>query len=655
MEGCMDKEASSTIVPLDLSCENLSEDSAKLDPDNSIQYLLVPMDNGGGEMIGYKRKDSSVLNNLVIKKAKVIRVGDQNITVEGLHEVEDTEVAPSSTSVNLSNTIPQFTQEENTFGKNKSFDPITQSWFTSKQSKDNLAEQGHNWKQGVWSLDEIEILKRNIEEYIEIENLSNPQEVIFRMNKDERKGFYRFIAKGLNRPLFAVYRKIIRMYDSKNHVGKYSLEDIEKLKDLHEQYGNDWASIGTEMGRSASSVKDKFRLLKPCSHQGKWSPEEEQLLAESVYELTGAVPGSSVTTGVSWNQVAKQVGTRSEKQCRTKWLNYLNWKKTGGTYWLKEDDDKLIEKLIATAQQVESAINWDDLAQGWRSVRSPQWLRAKWWALKRHVPNHNTLSFQEILARLKSGEVPYGTRPRGDPSVNVNHIDTLTGLSTQIKMSDLIGKSFTLQLPIQFTNQDTNSDPPTITTGDDDLTSPTYHTYEVIPSSMTLTSTNAFFIQSPSSHSSASLSDPSSTDHIIVPTMHNMSATSLSNDNVTVQINQAAHEDLIINTPTSNDEALHSDDIQQEPSVLVHDHPNTNVHMQQGTAGLVHDHSDNADDIVNGQVQLIGTDAVLSQEMSDPSSTLVIVNSGASDLCPSSGAMDETQLTSPVFTLADSF
>lgn len=40
------------------------------------------------------------------------------------------------------------------------------------------------------------------------------------MSKEERKDFYRSVASGLNRPLFAVYRRVLRMYDNRNHVGK---------------------------------------------------------------------------------------------------------------------------------------------------------------------------------------------------------------------------------------------------------------------------------------------------------------------------------------------------------------------------------------------------------------------------------------------------
>lgn len=94
-------------------------------------------------------------------------------------------------------------------------------------------------------------------------------------------------------------------------------------------------------GNAASASQ----FLTHCSWPtGKWSEEEERRLAEVVYEMAGVSPGSAVTAGVSWATVADQVRTRSEKQCRSKWLNYLNWKHSGGTEWMKEDDLNLIRR-----------------------------------------------------------------------------------------------------------------------------------------------------------------------------------------------------------------------------------------------------------------------------------------------------------------------
>nr|CAG31650.1 hypothetical protein RCJMB04_9c4 [Gallus gallus] len=225
---------------------------------------------------------------------------------------------------------------------NEEVSAVSQAWFTTKEDKDSLTNKGHKWKQGMWSKEEIDILMSNIERYLKARGIKDATEIIFEMSKDERKDFYRTIAWGLNRPLFAVYRRVLRMYDDRNHVGKYTPEEIERLKELRIKHGNDWATIGAALGRSASSVKDRCRLMKDTCNTGKWTEEEEKRLAEVVHELTSTEPGDIVTQGVSWAAVAERVGTRSEKQCRSKWLNYLNWKQSGGTEWTKEDEINLI-------------------------------------------------------------------------------------------------------------------------------------------------------------------------------------------------------------------------------------------------------------------------------------------------------------------------
>lgn len=71
--------------------------------------------------------------------------------------------------------------------------------------------------------------------------------------------------------------------------------------------------------------------------------------------MAGASPGSAVTVGVSWAMVANKVRTRSEKQCRSKWLNYLNWKHSGGTEWMKEDDLRLVQRSVSTETHFRKA------------------------------------------------------------------------------------------------------------------------------------------------------------------------------------------------------------------------------------------------------------------------------------------------------------
>uniref|UniRef100_A0A9L0SXX5 Cyclin-D-binding Myb-like transcription factor 1 n=1 Tax=Equus caballus TaxID=9796 RepID=A0A9L0SXX5_HORSE len=376
---------------------------------------------------------------------------------------------------------------------NEEVSAVSQAWFTTKEDKDSLTNKGHKWKQGMWSKEEIDILMNNIERYLKARGIKDATEIIFEMSKDERKDFYRTIAWGLNRPLFAVYRRVLRMYDDRNHVGKYTPEEIEKLKELRIKHGNDWATIGAALGRSASSVKDRCRLMKDTCNTGKWTEEEEKRLAEVVHELTSTEPGDIVTQGVSWAAVAERVGTRSEKQCRSKWLNYLNWKQSGGTEWTKEDEINLILRIAELDVADENDINWDLLAEGWSSVRSPQWLRSKWWTIKRQIANHKDVSFPVLIKGLKQLHENQKNNPTllenksgsGLPNSNSNssvqHVQIRVARledNTAISSSPMTA----LQIPVQITHV-SSTDSPAATVDSETITlnSGTLQTFEILP------------------------------------------------------------------------------------------------------------------------------------------------------------------------------
>uniref|UniRef100_A0A8C1UW51 Cyclin-D-binding Myb-like transcription factor 1 n=1 Tax=Cyprinus carpio TaxID=7962 RepID=A0A8C1UW51_CYPCA len=435
--------------------------------------------------------------------------------------------------------------------KGKDVSAVSQAWFTTKEDKDTLVNKGHKWKQGMWSKEEIDLLMSNIERYLKNRGIRDPAEIIFEMSKEERKDFYRSIACGLNRPLFAVYRRVLRMYDNRNHVGKYTDEEINKLKELREKHGNDWATIGAALGRSASSVKDRCRLMKDTCNTGKWTEEEERRLAEVVHELTGTEAGDVVTQGVSWASVAELVGTRSEKQCRSKWLNYLNWKQSGGTEWTKEDDINLVRRMAELDVEDENEINWDILAGGWSSVRSPQWLRSKWWTIKRQVTNHKELPFPVLLKGLQDVvEAP--------PSA-MNKVVVVGSRSACASPSSVTALQIPVQIPVQITHVSSSdgasgaSDSETIT-----LNSGALQTFELLPSfHLQPTGTpGTYFLQTGTNQSLpltlsanptvtlTAAASPSSPDQII---LHSLTT---DNENVTVQM---SHPGIIIQTVTSED------------------------------------------------------------------------------------------------------
>ncbi|XP_013393350.1 cyclin-D-binding Myb-like transcription factor 1 [Lingula anatina] len=416
---------------------------------------------------------------------------------------------------------------------------ITQSWFTNREEKTALHSKGVKWKQGQWSKEEVDLLQMNIVNYCKSHGIADPTEIIFEMSKDERKDFYRRIAVGLERPLFSVYRRVIRMYDQKNHMGKYTPEEIEKLRELKVKYGTDWARIGQALGRSAASVKDRCRLMKDTCNSGKWLNDEEKRLAEAVMNLTGGKQGDSVTSGLSWAAVADHVKTRSEKQCRTKWLNYLNWKNKGGTDWTRDDDIQLTLRIIESGVNDENEVDWEGLTRNWSSARSPQWLRGKWWQLKRHVPDYHALSLQEIAANLSE---MHSQNIRSKPQTNAVRFTSLP----RVSVVQQAGGTGVLHVPITVQSGQTVA---ALSTEETDGAS--FQAYELVQGLPT--SSGAFLITQPQTNPHISFATGGmATDHIIVHTLP-MSSTQLpdsmrSNENVTVQLNHLNQSQVIIQT-----------------------------------------------------------------------------------------------------------
>ncbi|XP_070280266.1 cyclin-D-binding Myb-like transcription factor 1 isoform X3 [Myotis yumanensis] len=555
--------------------------------------------------------------NLILHCPQNVSENDQSfeVTMTATTEVADDEIT-EGTVTQIQILQNEQLDEISPLG-NEEVSAVSQAWFTTKEDKDSLTNKGHKWKQGMWSKEEIDILMNNIERYLKARGIKDATEIIFEMSKDERKDFYRTIAWGLNRPLFAVYRRVLRMYDDRNHVGKYTPEEIEKLKELRIKHGNDWATIGAALGRSASSVKDRCRLMKDTCNTGKWTEEEEKRLAEVVHELTSTEPGDIVTQGVSWAAVAERVGTRSEKQCRSKWLNYLNWKQSGGTEWTKEDEINLILRIAELDVADENDINWDLLAEGWSSVRSPQWLRSKWWTIKRQIANHKDVSFPVLIKGLKQLHENQKNNPTllenksgsGVPNSNssssVQHVQIRVARledNTAISPSPMAA----LQIPVQITHV-SSTDSPAAPVDSETITlnSGTLQTFEILPSfHLQPTGTPGTYLLQTSSSQGLPLTltasptvtltaaAPASPEQIIV---HALSPEHLLNtsDNVTVQchtprviIQTVATEDItssISQAELTVDNDIHSSDFPEPPDALEGDTFPDEIHQPKVT------------------------------------------------------------------------
>jgi hypothetical protein len=113
----------------------------------------------------------------------------------------------------------------------------------------------------------------------------------------------------------------LRQLDPNNgNKGPWTPEEDALLTETIGKIGKDWATVATMIpGRRNEQCRDRWvRCLDTASMQvfekGAWTPEEDAKLTEAVQKF-----GTK-----HWAPVATLVCTRSNKQCRHRWMDYLD-------------------------------------------------------------------------------------------------------------------------------------------------------------------------------------------------------------------------------------------------------------------------------------------------------------------------------------------
>jgi 3-keto-L-gulonate-6-phosphate decarboxylase len=135
-------------------------------------------------------------------------------------------------------------------------------------------------------------------------------------------------------------------------------EEDTKLIEAVKKHGTAWVAVAALVpGRTNKQCRLRWtQTLDPAIGKiaGKWTPEEDTKLAEAVKRH-----------GTAWVAVAALVPGRTKHQCRQRWTQSLDpdiWKKAGK--WTPEEDTKLIEAVkrhgtawIAVAELVHGRTN----------------------------------------------------------------------------------------------------------------------------------------------------------------------------------------------------------------------------------------------------------------------------------------------------------
>uniref|UniRef100_UPI00398E5046 transcription termination factor 1-like isoform X3 n=1 Tax=Pristiophorus japonicus TaxID=55135 RepID=UPI00398E5046 len=289
-------------------------------------------------------------------------------------------------------------------------------------------EEGISVRQGRFTKEENQQLQKNLKDFIELTGIQNEWELLhvpessnemIRIKQLKTKNLFCYrLAEGIPRPWKCVYQRAKKMYDPNRCKGRYTKEELEKLKRLQIVHGNHWKKIAELMDRSDVSVTSRARTVKRSLHSGPWSKKEErtlmkimeQVMKSRIQEATHDLPitASNTDTLVSifreklykripWFAVADQMQHRNWMQCRQKWMTILTTKMSGrmmpfgfNGYQTKIN---VIERLYLLNVDDVGDVDWEELCSAVGDV-PPIFIQRMFYRLKtRYVPDWSKKSF----------------------------------------------------------------------------------------------------------------------------------------------------------------------------------------------------------------------------------------------------------------------
>ncbi|XP_014826285.1 PREDICTED: transcription termination factor 1 [Poecilia mexicana] len=289
-------------------------------------------------------------------------------------------------------------------------------------------QQGVPARLGRFSVQENQQIRENISDFLVLTGIGSVEKLLFPQRFIEEQaairklkkqhGFMERIADGIPRPCHQVYLRALKMFDEKNHMGRFSEEELAALIRFHNLYGNNWKLISQKMDRSIFSLQKRFATL-GVGH-GVWTAEEEQRLKQAVRERLESRAGpdgsglsrNQLSQRLPWREISQEVRTRSWVQCRGKWFFLLDHRMTfyGNVFNRGAEGYNAKISLISTLYDMSvddiADINWEEVAVAVGDV-TPWSVQRMFNRLKqRNVPHFHLLSFGEIVDFLYHRVVP---------------------------------------------------------------------------------------------------------------------------------------------------------------------------------------------------------------------------------------------------------
>ncbi|KDQ15397.1 hypothetical protein BOTBODRAFT_108677 [Botryobasidium botryosum FD-172 SS1] len=296
---------------------------------------------------------------------------------------------------------------------------LATKWLSPAKLKELVENEGLVYKKGKFSAIEEHQIKDAISRYADSRKLSQTDidGIVYAQGskvKEANQCFWSEITRAVPlRPIIAVYHHVRRDRHPLKAQGKWTPEEDEMLSAAVAELGQKWEMISPRVGRMSSDCRDRYRnhiQNRDTRAFGSWTVQEEQELIE-IMTSEANKKGKDLDSDVFWGEVSEKMGNkRSRQQIRIKWTDGLSKKaKHEGDppRWSAQDAYILVHKVASLNVHDDTEIDWKLLPDpDWDSWSAHQ-LQRRWQSLKRTIKNHEEMSFAEILEILKAKKAEF--------------------------------------------------------------------------------------------------------------------------------------------------------------------------------------------------------------------------------------------------------